>query len=104
MVFFRLLLRLLHRSAADVPAALAPRASPCDLCPLGACAAGSQATVLCISCHALDAQRLRTLGLFEGVRVGVVDTRSGMVLDVRGSRVALGHGVAAGITVRPVQS
>ncbi len=77
-------------------------ASPCESCPLAACRAGSRATVLCIACPALDAQRLRTLGLFEGVQVGVVDTRSGMVLDVRGSRLALGHAVVAGITVRPV--
>ena len=81
-----------------------PNATPCDFCPLGACVAGSQATVLCIVCPALDAQRLRTLGLFEGVRVGVVDTRSGMVLDVRGARLALGKGVVAGITVRPVST
>lgn len=58
--------------------------------------------MLCILCPALDAQRLRTLGLFEGVQVGVVDTRSGMVLDVRGSRLALGRPVVAGITVRLV--
>ena len=95
----RLLRRLLQRAAPPKP-----DSSPCDFCPLGACAAGSQATVLCIACPALDAQRLRTLGLFEGVRVGVVDTRSGMVLDVRGSRLALGKGVVAGITVRPVST
>jgi Fe2+ transport system protein FeoA len=60
--------------------------------------------VLCILCPALDAQRLRTLGLFEGVQVGVVDTRSGMVLDVRGSRLALGRTVVDGITVRVVST
>ena len=97
MFALRLLRRLLHFAAPSMPTA-----SPCDYCPLGACAAGSQATILCIACPALDAQRLRTLGLFEGVRVGVVDTRSGMVLEVRGSRLALGQGVVAGITVRPV--
>jgi Fe2+ transport system protein FeoA len=58
--------------------------------------------VLCIVCPALDAQRLRTLGLFEGVQIRVIDTRSGMVLDVRGSRLALGRTVASGITVRLV--
>ena len=80
------------------------QASPCDACPLGNCQAGSRATVLCIACPALDAQRLRTLGLFEGVQVGVVDTRSGMVLDVRGSRLALGQAVVAGITVQVVST
>ena len=78
------------------------RASACDACPLGACVAGSQATILCIACPAHDAQRLRTLGLFEGAKVGIVDTRSGMVLDVLGSRLALGDTVAARIMVRPV--
>ena len=76
--------------------------SACEACPLGACAPGSRATILCIACPAHDAQRLRTLGLFEGARVGVVDTRGGIVLDVRGSRVALGDSVVASITVRPV--
>ena len=96
---FALLRLLFQRAASGIPGV-----TPCDFCPLGACVAGSQATVLCIACPALDAQRLRTLGLFEGVRVGVVDTRSGMVLDVRGSRLALGEGVVAGITVRPMST
>ena len=99
MIALRLLRRLFHRATPPMA-----NASPCDSCPLGACVAGSQATVLCIACPALDAERLRTLGLFEGVRVGVVDTRSGIVLDVRGSRLALGRGVVAGITVRPVSA
>jgi Fe2+ transport system protein FeoA len=71
-------------------------------CTLGACPVGLQATVLCLACPAHDAQRLRALGLFEGARVGVLDTRSGMVLDVRGARLALGREIAASITVRPV--
>jgi Fe2+ transport system protein FeoA len=71
----------------------------CDSCPLGVCPAGFHATVVCITCPALDAQRLRTLGLFEGAQVGVVITRSGIVLDVRGSRLALGWEIAGMITV-----
>lgn len=58
--------------------------------------------MLCLACPAHDAQRLRTLGLFEGACVGVIDTRSGMVLDVRGARLALGREIAAAITVQPV--
>lgn len=73
--------------------------SRCDSCPLGVCPAGFEATVVCLNCPALDAQRLRCLGLYEGARVGIVDTRSGMVLDVRGSRLALGWEIAAAITV-----
>ena len=78
--------------------------SPCDGCPLGACHRGWQATVLCIACPDHDAQRLRTLGLFEGATVGIVDARSGIVLDVRGSRLALGDTLVAAITVRPVSA
>lgn len=71
-------------------------------CVLGTCPVGLRATVLCLACPAHDAQRLRALGLFEGACVGVIDTRSGMVLDVRGTRLALGREIAATITVRPV--
>ena len=99
MLALRLLRRLFFRAASPVT-----HGSPCDTCPLGVCVAGSQATVLCIACPALDTERLRTLGLFEGVCVGVIDTRSGIVLDVRGSRLALGRGIVAGITVRPVRA
>ena len=82
-----------------------PRALPagCESCPLAACIPGTQATVLCVLCHALDIQRLRTLGVFEGALVRVVDARRGVVLDVRGSRLALGHAVVRGITVRPLR-
>jgi Fe2+ transport system protein FeoA len=93
---FRRLRQLLRRAAYRTTSH-----RPCESCPLGACATGLEAVVLCIDCPALDAQRLRALGLFEGARFGVVDTRSGMVLDVRGSRLALGWEIAAGITVRP---
>lgn len=85
-------------TAASVPL---PLPSPAA-CTLGACPVGLQATVLCLACPAHDAQRLRALGLFEGARVGVLDTRSGMVVDVRGARLALGREIAASITVRPV--
>jgi len=77
------------------------RASACESCPLAHCAVGLQVTVLCIDCPALDAARLRTLGVYEGARVGIVDTRSGMLLDVRGARLALGWKVVHGIRVLP---
>ena len=80
------------------------RRSACDACLLAACASGSQATVLCIACPAHDAHRLRTLGLFEGAKVGIVDARRGIVLDVRGSRLALGDAIVAAITVRPLRA
>ena len=83
----------------------APRAElgACESCPLASCIAGTHATVVCVLCHALDVQRLRSLGVFQGALVRVVDARGGVVLDVRGSRLALGHAVVSGITVRPLR-
>jgi Fe2+ transport system protein FeoA len=95
---------LLHflRHLLRRPAPGALRTAGCESCPLHSCRAGDQATVLCITCPALDAERLRTLGLYEGARVDIVATRSGMVLDVRGTRLGLGWKVVAGITVQPL--
>lgn len=90
------------RSRRDVRVTSSP--SPCDSCPLATCGAGIQATVVCIDCPARDAQRLRSLGLYEGARIGIVDTRSGMVLDIRGSRLALGREIVAAITVSLVSA
>lgn len=84
------------------PAEPAARACGTRDRPLAACPAGCRATIVCVNCPALDAMRLRTLGVFEGAHVGVVDTRSGILLDVRGSRLALDDGVARAITVRPL--
>jgi Fe2+ transport system protein FeoA len=55
-----------------------------------------------LACPAHEAQRLRTLGVFEGARVNIIDTRSGILLDVRGSRLALDVSVARTIRVRPI--
>ena len=93
------LLRLPSRSRA---AAAALIDDPTAACPLADCRAGLRATVLCVACPVHDAQRLRTLGVFEGASVGIVDTRSGILLDVRGSRLALDMGVAGSITVQPL--
>lgn len=73
-----------------------------DDCPLASCPIGFCALVVGLSCHADEARRLRTLGVFEGARVGIVDTRSGILLDVRGSRLALDVKVARTIRVRPL--
>jgi Fe2+ transport system protein FeoA len=79
----------------------APVACTAD-CPLAACGVGSCATVLGVSCPALDANRLRTLGVYEGAVVSIVDRRSGILLDVCGTRLALNDAIAASILVRPV--
>ena len=97
----RLLRRLFDWLRSPAPARVDLEA--CESCPLAACIPGTHATVLCVVCPALDVQRLRTRGVVEGALVRVVDARGGVVLDVRGSRLALGHAVVSGITVRPVQ-
>ena len=73
-------------------------------CLLAACSAGSRATVLEMRCGENEACRLRALGICEGASVGVVDTRHAMLLDVRGTRIALGRALTAGITVQPLSS
>lgn len=71
-------------------------------CPLPQCARGNCAVVVRVECDATDACRLRALGVYEGARVDVVDSRNGLLLQVRGSRIALGSAVAATIAVIPV--
>lgn len=71
-------------------------------CPLADCVRGHRAVVVRVDCDAADACRLRALGVYEGARVDVVDSRNGLLLQVRGSRIALGAAVAAAIAVIPV--
>ena len=87
----------------------ARRTAPCGalgvdcpgICSLVACVNGAPAVVVQVSCPAADACRLRALGVYEGARVVVVDARNGLLLDVRGSRLALGSALAASIAVLP---
>ena len=74
----------------------------CTECPLAACATGCRAAVLHMACDGSEARRLRTLGLFEGACVTVVEAQGGMLLDVCGSRLALGPDLARSITVLPL--
>ena len=71
-------------------------------CPLASCATGARATVLELCCGHAEACRLRALGFSEGTQVDVVDARHAMLLDVRGTRIALGRALTAGITVQPI--
>jgi Fe2+ transport system protein FeoA len=71
-------------------------------CPLAACGAGARATVVAMRCDDVQACRLRALGVCEGACVSVLDARHAMLLDVRGTRIALGKALTAGITVRPL--
>lgn len=88
-------------SALPLPT-LQPTAPAVRTCALAACAAGSRATIVDIACSADEACRLRALGLCEGTSVNVIDARHAMLLDVRGTRLALGSALTAGITVQPV--
>lgn len=72
-------------------------------CSLAACANGCTAAVVRMDCEHPDASRLRGMGLFEGAFVRVLDSRNGMLLEVKGSRVALGASLASAITVLPLQ-
>jgi Fe2+ transport system protein FeoA len=80
--------------------------SACDdcvaTCPLAHCRSGHRAVVVRVDCASADACRLRALGIYEGARVDVLDSRNGLLLQVRGSRLALGAAVAASIAVIPV--
>jgi Fe2+ transport system protein FeoA len=93
-----MLKRLLGRRTEDRSA---PR-TRCGDCTLAACATGCRAAVLQMECDGPEASRLRSLGLFEGACVTVVDSRNGMLLDVRGSRLALGSALASAIRVLPL--
>lgn len=83
---------LMAEGQADCPTA----------CALSHCGRGRQAVVVRVACESADACRLRALGVYEGARVDVVDCRNGLLLEVRGSRIALGSAVAAAIAVIPL--
>ncbi|MBV9774651.1 MAG: FeoA domain-containing protein [Gemmatimonadetes bacterium] len=95
------MLRQLLRRRTETKAAAAPR---CGACPLAACATGCRAAVLQMECAGDEANRLRNMGLFEGACVTVVDSRNGMLLDVKGARLALGAALASAIRVLPLGS
>lgn len=88
-------LTVLPAESATEPTA-APRS-----CLLAACTAGARATVLEMRCGDQEACRLRALGVCEGASVNVLDARHAMLLEVRGTRIALGKALTAGITVQP---
>lgn len=69
-------------------------------CALASCRPGSRATVVDIGCATDEACRLRALGLCEGTDVSVIASRHAMLLDVRGTRLALSSALTAGITVQ----
>ncbi len=79
----------------------APRELPVCTCPLVDTEAGSASTVVAIACGDSDACRLRALGVYEGATVSVINKRHCLLVDVRGTRLALDTALATGITVQP---
>jgi Fe2+ transport system protein FeoA len=77
------------------------RELPVCTCPLVDSETGRQATVVAIACGEHDACRLRAMGVYEGATVSVIGKRHCLLVDVRGTRLALGADLAEGITVRP---
>jgi len=73
---------------------------PRRTCALASCVPGSRATVVNIACAPDEGCRLRALGLYEGSCLHVVDSRHCMLVDVRGTRLALGNALTSGITVQ----
>ena len=87
--------------AIPLPTLQSADTAPRTTCALSACRAGTRATVIDIECSGDEACRLRALGLCEGTAVNIIDARDSMLLEVRGTRLALGSALTAGITVQP---
>lgn len=95
--------RLLRLDAVQGCAAATAECS--RLCALSACAvSGGAAVIVQMRCASPDACRLRTLGVYEGARVTIVDGRNGLLLDVRGSRLAIDRRTAESILVQPQEA
>ena len=96
---------MIQRLLRRMRGAEAPQSTDrCASCPLAHCARGSRAAVLRMDCEGGEACRLRNLGLFEGAFVRIIDSQDGLVLDVRGSRLAVGARLASSITVLPLEN
>ncbi len=72
-------------------------------CALASLPKGVRAVIVRMACSRSEAHRLRVLGVFEGACVGIVDRGSGVLLDVYGSRLALGTSLAAAIMALPLR-
>lgn len=70
-------------------------------CPLLDSEAGRPATVVAIACGEQDACRLRAMGMYEGATVSVINRRHVLLVDVQGTRLAVGSDLAQDITVQP---
>jgi Fe2+ transport system protein FeoA len=76
-----------------------------DMLPLSMASAGSEVEVAALRAGWGLQRRLADMGLTPGTHIRLVNNRSGpVVVEVRGSRLALGTGVAHKIMVVPVES
>jgi Fe2+ transport system protein FeoA len=94
--------RITARSATPALPSSRVEAGPCAECALVTCRAGVRSVVVALRCDAPEACRLRTLGLIEGAPVTVLDCRHGLLLEVRGARVAISSAIARLVNVRPL--
>ena len=69
-------------------------------CVLSSCPIGCHARVVDVSGTMADACQLRAMGMCEGADVHVIDSQDVMLLDVRGTRLALGAMITEAITVQ----
>lgn len=98
----------LHAAAQDAtrlprPTALPP--SPSGVVPLTALRAGQQGLLRAVAGGRALTARALALGLVPGTPIRVARTLGGpVVIEVRGSRLALGRGMAQRIWVEPVPS
>ena len=97
-----LLNRLAGRRPSPIASLAKAEAGPCAECALVTCRAGVRSVVVALRCDAREACRLRTLGLIEGAPVTVVDCHHGLLLEVRGARVAISAAIASLVNVRPL--
>lgn len=89
-------------AAGQRPAPPAPDAEPQRL-PLSQAQPAQAYRVLGCGADERTCIKLETLGLVPGGRVAVIsNTRSGLILDVRRSRLAVGYDLARLIEVSPV--
>jgi len=97
--------RLSHPADASPPvpeSSTGARAAEPAVMPLSAARPGQELVLVGVEGGRGLRQRLAEMGLLEGCRLTVLSAGRGpMVVEVRGSRLVLGHGTVGRIRVRP---
>lgn len=77
--------------------------APITEVPLCSLPAGSRGRIVCPMAGRELRCRLCSMGLMPGLEVEILSNGSGpVILNVKGSRIIIGHGMATKILVRPV--